>query len=129
MAKGASVMRVSLLVMIMIMLLLCSAAAAAAAKKGGGGGLSCKTVVDRLMPCKEHLTKGGSVPSKCCSSMKALQRQANTKSARQTACQCLKLSAKAYKVNEKYAAALPSACNINNIGYAISYSTDCNRVK
>ncbi|KAL3615783.1 hypothetical protein CASFOL_040077 [Castilleja foliolosa] len=91
-------------------------------------GLSCSTVVKNLLPCRDYLTKGGSVPSSCCDGARSLNSAANSGAARQQACRCMKSVGKAYKVNTKYAAAVPSKCNVN-IAYAISYSTDCNTVR
>ncbi|KAI3474776.1 hypothetical protein Pfo_030002 [Paulownia fortunei] len=90
-------------------------------------GISCQTVVNSLLPCKTYLKQGGTLPANCCSGARSLNSAANTPSARKTACQCMKIAAKAYGVKPQYAAAVPRKCNVN-IGYAISYNTNCNNI-
>ncbi|GFP87419.1 non-specific lipid-transfer protein [Phtheirospermum japonicum] len=91
-------------------------------------GLTCSTVVKNLNPCRDYLKNGGSVPDSCCSGARSLNMAANSGAARQEACRCMKSLAKAYKVNQHYASAVPGKCNVN-IDYAIDYSTDCNSYK
>lgn len=88
--------------------------------------ISCQTVVKGLLPCRTFLKQGGALPESCCNGVRSLNSAANTPSARRTACQCMKVAAKAYKVKPQYAAVVPSKCNVN-IGYAISYNTNCNK--
>lgn len=89
-------------------------------------GLSCSVVVKSLSPCRTYLRQGGAIPSSCCSGAKSLNAAANTSAARKQACQCMKSIAKAYGVNPQYAAVVPKSCNVK-IGYAISYTTNCNK--
>ncbi|KAL7095125.1 hypothetical protein ACP275_10G004600 [Erythranthe tilingii] len=94
----------------------------------GAEGITCQTVVKGLMPCTNYLTKGGAIPSACCRGVRSINSAAKTTADRRTACECIKVAAKAYKVNLKNAAALPRQCKVN-IGYAISYSTNCKTVR
>ncbi|PIN21380.1 hypothetical protein CDL12_05925 [Handroanthus impetiginosus] len=89
--------------------------------------INCGTVAKSLMPCITYLKQGGAVPPACCNGVRTLHSAANNPSARRTACQCMKSAAKAYGVNPHYAAALPKKCKVN-IGYAISYGTDCSKI-
>lgn len=90
------------------------------------GAITCKAVVNNLVPCKTYLTQGGSVSTACCKGVKSLNSSANTTADRRTACNCLKSAAKASSVNAKYAASLPTKCNVT-VGVAISYNTNCTK--
>ncbi|EYU42017.1 hypothetical protein ABFS82_10G004400 [Erythranthe guttata] len=94
----------------------------------GAEGITCQTVVKGLMPCTNYLRKGGAIPSACCRGVRSINSAAKTTADRRTACECIKVAAKAYKVNVRNAAVLPRQCKVN-IGYAISYSTDCKKVR
>ncbi|KAG8374472.1 hypothetical protein BUALT_Bualt11G0135900 [Buddleja alternifolia] len=91
------------------------------------GGITCQTVVSSLRPCMTYLKEGGDLPADCCGGVQSLNSAASTPADRQTACNCLKLAAKASAVQPQYAADLPSRCQVN-IGYEISYNTDCAKV-
>ncbi|KAK4418843.1 Non-specific lipid-transfer protein [Sesamum alatum] len=112
--------RMTIVVFAMIMVLVIAVAPRAE-------GLTCKDVVKSLLPCRTFLQQGGNIPGSCCNGVRALNNAAKPGPQRKTACQCVKTAAKAYKVNPQYAARVPNLCNVN-IGYAISYSTDCNKV-
>ncbi|KAL3826194.1 hypothetical protein ACJIZ3_022223 [Penstemon smallii] len=89
-------------------------------------GITCRTVVDSLLPCRTYITRGGNLPAQCCRGIRSLNSAANNSAARKMACQCIKVAARAYKANPRYAAPLPSRCNVN-IGYPISYNVNCNK--
>nr|ACM78614.1 lipid transfer protein 2 [Tamarix hispida] len=88
--------------------------------------ISCGTVVSKLAPCLGFLRGGGSPPPACCSGIRNLQSMARSTPDRQAACGCLKSASAG--VNMRNAAALPGKCGVN-IGYPISRSVDCSRVK
>ncbi|KAL7136072.1 hypothetical protein ABFS83_10G004400 [Erythranthe nasuta] len=96
--------------------------------QGAEGRITCQTVVKGLMPCTNYLTKGGAIPPACCRGVRSINSAAKSTADRRTACECIKVAAKAYKVNVNNAAALPRQCKVN-IGYAISYSTNCKTVR
>ncbi|CAA0830589.1 Non-specific lipid-transfer protein 3 [Striga hermonthica] len=92
-------------------------------------GLSCGQVVHTLLPCRDYLKSGGNVvPQKCCDGARSLNNMARTTPDRQQACRCMKTAAKAYKAQQKYAAAVPGKCGVK-LGYAVNFNIDCNKVR
>ncbi|PIA32453.1 hypothetical protein AQUCO_04500215v1 [Aquilegia coerulea] len=87
------------------------------------------SLVDRLGPCINYLRAVGPLSPECCRGVSSLNRAAETTSDRQTACRCLKSANRRIPgLNQGAASSLPGKCNVN-IGYPISPSVDCSKVK
>ncbi|KAG8366618.1 hypothetical protein BUALT_Bualt17G0098500 [Buddleja alternifolia] len=109
--------------MVAVMVLVCLVVVALA--PDAEGSITCQKVVNSLLPCRTYMKQGGSLPSACCNGVRSLNNAARGTADRRTACGCIKVAAKALRVNVKYAADVPAKCKVN-IGYPISYNTDCN---
>ncbi|GMH10024.1 hypothetical protein Nepgr_011865 [Nepenthes gracilis] len=92
--------------------------------------ISCSAVVGDLRPCLGYLTgSSGTVPPGCCTGIKTLNSAAKTTPDRQAACSCLKnLASSLGSGTVTKAAGLPGKCGVS-VGYPISPSTDCSKVK
>ncbi|MGD7201736.1 non-specific lipid-transfer protein [Ralstonia pseudosolanacearum] len=87
--------------------------------------ISCGQVYSSVSSCYGYL-RGGPLAPACCSGVKSLNSKARTTPDRQAVCACLKNLAKG--VNLSLAAGLPGKCGVN-VGYPISPSVDCSKVK
>ncbi|PIA32479.1 hypothetical protein AQUCO_04500233v1 [Aquilegia coerulea] len=93
------------------------------------GAITCGQVVTNLTPCLNYLTSGGAIPPPCCRGVVALNSAAKTTPDRKIACGCLKsAAANAQGIKQQFASALPGKCGVN-IGYPISASVDCSKVR
>ncbi|KAJ6765411.1 NON-SPECIFIC LIPID-TRANSFER PROTEIN 1-RELATED [Salix purpurea] len=91
--------------------------------------VQCHTVTVALATCLGYLTRGGrSVPSSCCKGVINVKNAARTTKDRRETCVCLKRAAGQYRVNYKFAAALPAVCKVH-IPYRISRSINCYSIK
>ncbi|KAG5248338.1 hypothetical protein OIU77_020479 [Salix suchowensis] len=91
--------------------------------------IQCHTVTVALATCLGYLTRGGrSVPSSCCKGVINVKNAARTTKDRRETCGCLKRAARQYRVNFKFAAALPAVCKVH-IPYRISRSINCNSIQ
>lgn len=109
------------------MMVLCAVVAYMVVVAPYAEAISCGQVIGSLTPCMNYLTKGGVVPSACCSGVKGLNSAAKTPVDRQTACGCLKSAYSSNSgINPSNAASLPGKCGVS-IPYKISPSTDCSK--
>lgn len=90
------------------------------------GAGNCDQVLTQMQPCRNYLKSGGTVPPDCCKGVDTLNKAATTTAKKRQFCECLKSEAKSYNVNSQYASSLPQKCKVN-VGYPISYNTNCNR--
>ncbi|KAJ6708441.1 hypothetical protein OIU85_028682 [Salix viminalis] len=90
--------------------------------------IQCHTVTVALATCLGYFTKGGRVPSSCCKGAQNVKNAARTTKDRRETCACLKRAAGQYRVNFKFAAALPAVCKVH-IPYRISPSINCNSIQ
>nr|ACM78613.1 lipid transfer protein 1 [Tamarix hispida] len=91
--------------------------------------ITCGMVTQKLAPCLTFLQRGGPPAAGCCGAIKSLNSMVRSTPDRKAACGCLKSAAKSFPgINMGNAAALPGKCGVN-IGYPISTSVDCSRVK
>ncbi|CAH1441392.1 unnamed protein product [Lactuca virosa] len=112
-----------------VMMVLCVVVTCMVVAETYAQAITCDQVVSDLSPCYGYLTNGGAVSSACCSGVEALNSAANSASARQTACSCLKSAYSSNSgINLSNAASLPSECGVN-LPYKISPSTDCSTVE
>ncbi|XVF65804.1 hypothetical protein PTKIN_Ptkin09bG0280000 [Pterospermum kingtungense] len=89
--------------------------------------ISCVDVDKLLFPCLFYLTRGGKLPSTCCSGVRALHSRTRTTSDRQTVCKCFKNYFKTipgFKAN--LGESLPGKCRVR-IPYKISFSANCKK--
>ncbi|KAL5702886.1 hypothetical protein ACHQM5_028048 [Ranunculus cassubicifolius] len=89
--------------------------------------ITCGQVAGGLSPCLGYLKYGGAIPAGCCPGVQKVNGLAKTTVDRQTACGCLKQLAGA-GINPSLASGLPGKCGVS-IGYPISRSVDCSKVK
>ncbi|KAH6769361.1 hypothetical protein C2S51_014697 [Perilla frutescens var. frutescens] len=87
---------------------------------------NCGPVLTAINSCRGYLRQGGAVPGNCCKGVKSLNDAAKTPALKKSYCECLKSEARSAGVKEQFASSLPKKCNVN-IGYAISYNTNCNK--
>ncbi|KAK3119584.1 hypothetical protein QOZ80_9AG0672510 [Eleusine coracana subsp. coracana] len=92
--------------------------------------ITCGQVGSSLAPCIPYATgKASALPASCCSGVRSLNGAARTTADRQTACRCLKSLANTVRsVNMGLVAGIPGKCGVN-VGFPISMSTDCNKVR
>ncbi|KAD3336684.1 hypothetical protein E3N88_32203 [Mikania micrantha] len=91
------------------------------------GAVTCQTVVSCLTPCATYLTRGGPVPSSCCSGITSLYKAATTTVDRQTACRCMEQTARMVPgISLDAASSLPKKCGVT-IPYNVSPTTDCSK--
>ncbi|KAI3805812.1 hypothetical protein L1987_21698 [Smallanthus sonchifolius] len=87
--------------------------------------VTCRLVVSSLTPCATYLIRGGQVPTKCCNGVKSLYKDADTKSDRQMACQCMEQASKLVPgIKIKYVDDLPEKCDVH-IPYKITPTFNC----
>lgn len=121
MNKVAAAMKVvSLLLAVLVLVLV-------AMVPSGEAQIGCGSVVSYLNPCIPYVVNTGPLGN-CCSGVKALYSAAKTTPDRQSVCTCLKGLARTYAPYISRAASLPGLCRVS-IGYKISPSTDCSKVK
>ena len=94
------------------------------------GAVTCGQVVGAIAPCITYAMGNVPAPSaNCCSGVRSLNSAAATTADRQAACTCLKQrSGGMGGLRTDLIAGIPSKCGVN-IPYAISPSTDCNKVR
>lgn len=117
---AAAMKAVSLLLAVLVLVLVAMA-------PGGEAQISCGTVVSYLNPCIPYVVNTGPLGS-CCGGVRGLYSAAKTTADRQSVCTCLKGLAQSYAAYISRAASLPGLCRVS-IGYKISPSTDCSKVK
>ncbi|KAE8099025.1 hypothetical protein FH972_017041 [Carpinus fangiana] len=101
--------------------LLCMMVAAPIAQ----ASLTCPQIKGNLTPCLIYLKNGGVPSVPCCKGVRAVNDASRTTPDRQSACNCLKDTARSVAgLNPNLAAGLPSKCGVN-IPYKISPSTNC----
>ncbi|KAH6776891.1 hypothetical protein C2S51_008203 [Perilla frutescens var. frutescens] len=88
---------------------------------------NCGAVLTAVNSCRGYLTQGGAVPDNCCNGVKSLNAAAKTPALKKSYCECLKSEARSVGAKEEFASTLPKKCNVN-IGYPISYSTNCDSI-
>lgn len=86
----------------------------------------CQTVATNMAQCRTYLKNGGAVPAACCNGVRSLKTSASTTTKKRAFCECMKTQARSNGVNAQYAASLPDKCKVQ-IGYPISYNTDCTK--
>ncbi|KAL2330614.1 hypothetical protein Fmac_018195 [Flemingia macrophylla] len=87
-------------------------------------GVTCAEVIQNLTPCLNYLMQGGEPSPNCCGGVRSTLGAAASTADKQTVCNCLKDAANRFAINDNYAQALPSLCNVN-VPYKISRSTNC----
>ncbi|MGD7340702.1 non-specific lipid-transfer protein [Ralstonia pseudosolanacearum] len=92
--------------------------------------ITCGQVATSLGPCLGYLRGGAgpSPPAGCCNGVRSLNSKARTTPDRQAGCNCLKSLARTSGINANYASGLPGKCGVS-IGYPISLSVDCSKVR
>ncbi|KAJ9132044.1 hypothetical protein P3X46_034558 [Hevea brasiliensis] len=91
--------------------------------------ITCGDVTSKLAPCISYLRGIGTLPSDCCSGVKALNSEAKTTPDRQDACKCLKSSAANVPgLNYSLASGLAGKCGVS-LPFTISPNIDCSKVK
>lgn len=89
--------------------------------------ISCSDVIKDLKPCVSYLVSGtGQPPSECCTGAKSLASAVSTSEDKTAACNCIKSTAKSFKINSQLAKSLPGNCGIN-IPISISPDADCSK--
>ncbi|KAK1264970.1 Non-specific lipid-transfer protein 4 [Acorus gramineus] len=86
--------------------------------------ITCGQVVGYISSCLPYARRGGAIPPRCCSGVRALNGAARTTPDRQQVCSCLKSIAGSSGV--PYAPGIPSKCGVS-VPYVISPSTDCTK--
>ncbi|XP_040384543.1 probable non-specific lipid-transfer protein 3 [Oryza brachyantha] len=97
---------------------------------GASAAITCGQVGSAIAPCIPYVTGRSSALSQgCCNGVKGLNSAARSTADRQAACRCLKSLAGTVKsLNLGTAAGIPAKCGVN-VGFPISLSTDCNKVR
>ncbi|XP_020595395.1 non-specific lipid-transfer protein 1-like [Phalaenopsis equestris] len=91
--------------------------------------IPCNEVASKLINCVGYAQHGGPLPAACCGGVKQLKAEAITVDDRRTVCSCIKLLAQNIGgLNQNFLASIPGKCGVN-IGYPISLSVDCSKVK
>uniref|UniRef100_A0A0D9XW81 Non-specific lipid-transfer protein n=1 Tax=Leersia perrieri TaxID=77586 RepID=A0A0D9XW81_9ORYZ len=91
--------------------------------------ITCGQVGSAIAPCISYVTGRSGLSSGCCNGVKGLNSAARTTADRQAACRCLKSLAGSIKsLNLGTVAGVPAKCGVN-VGFPISLSTDCNKVR
>ncbi|KAL0916200.1 hypothetical protein M5K25_013692 [Dendrobium thyrsiflorum] len=91
--------------------------------------IPCSEVVNELVVCVGYAQNGRELPAACCGGVKELKAEAITTEDRQTVCNCIKSLAKQIGgLNQNLLASIPGKCGVD-IGYPISFSVDCSKVK
>ncbi|KAH6769360.1 hypothetical protein C2S51_014696 [Perilla frutescens var. frutescens] len=93
-----------------------------------GAAGSCEPVLTAMNSCRNYLKQGGAVPDDCCKGVQSLNAAAKTPAVKRSYCECLKSEAKSLGVNQQFASTLPKKCGVN-IGYPISYNTNCTKIQ
>ncbi|THG05095.1 non-specific lipid-transfer protein 1-like [Camellia sinensis] len=91
--------------------------------KPSNAAINCSQVEGALSPCIQYLTQGGTPSDTCCSGVRNLQSEAQTKEDRQAACSCMKTAAASFQIRDDAAAELPQKCEVQ-INIPISRNTD-----
>ncbi|XP_020199897.2 non-specific lipid-transfer protein [Aegilops tauschii subsp. strangulata] len=90
--------------------------------------IDCGHVDSLVRPCLSYVQGGPSPSGQCCGGVQSLHNQAQSKSDRQAACNCLKGIARGiHNLNEDNARSLAPKCGVN-LPYHISLDIDCNSV-
>ncbi|CAI9764644.1 unnamed protein product [Fraxinus pennsylvanica] len=90
--------------------------------------ITCNDVVKDLKPCINYLKSGsGLPPADCCAGASNLASSATSTADKQTACNCLKNTAKSINIKVELAKSLPGNCGIS-LPYPISPSVDCTKI-
>ncbi|CAN0911006.1 Non-specific lipid-transfer protein [Linum grandiflorum] len=93
------------------------------------GAISCGTVASGIAPCLGYIRGAGPLTPACCGGVKSLNAAAKSTPDRQAACGCLKSAAgRIPGINYGLAGGLPGKCGVN-VGFPISPSVDCSKVK
>lgn len=115
MADGANAVLVAVLIAIV----------AVSVPRSIESAVTCKSVVSSLTPCATYLVEGGEVPKNCCKGVKALYKEANTTTDRQTACRCIEQTATIVPgISIENASSLPGKCKVH-IPYKITRTFNC----
>uniref|UniRef100_A0A0D9XND6 Non-specific lipid-transfer protein n=1 Tax=Leersia perrieri TaxID=77586 RepID=A0A0D9XND6_9ORYZ len=97
--------------------------------QGSSAAITCGQVGSAIAPCIPYVTGRSGLSSGCCNGVKGLNNAARSTADRQAACRCLKSLAGSIKsLNLGTVAGVPGKCGVN-VGFPISLSTDCNKVR
>ncbi|KAI0502441.1 non-specific lipid-transfer protein 1 [Dendrobium catenatum] len=104
--------------------------AAAVTIPRGEAQLTCLEVVGGyFMACLYFLNSGGFLPAECCRGLRSLAEVAQAAIDRRSACNCLKMLVQgAAEEVLRRAGLLPETCQISDLPFVISPSTDCSMV-